>query len=351
MLAASASRPRVVLGGRRARIKTPAPSRSIVKAGRPAPGTASLAGRLWCPPMRQTVCDGTGRCSALSSSRGDCSTSRTCSAPGRYPPRATWAPSPGPTTPLKALTLLWAVGGPVTATGLFAGTFLGDVGVTVIASTEIVLGIDFPDLIAPATLPAPIVAAQCVNIASLVALRLWETAEKRSNDPTMSPARVDDEECNNECNQSDSAAVTAWTAEVSPRPPAPTPCSSSDPTFPHPASVCPRSSSVSSSHRLAHSALAAARQTPRHGPPNRYQIRAERQRLERVRPPSHPAVEDHDARAVDAGDHLGQRVESGRGPVQLSAAVVAHPHAGNALLRRAYGTSACVTIPLSTSGR
>ena len=59
------------------------------------------------------------------------------------------------TTPLKALTLLWA---------------------------EIVLGIDFPDLIAPAELPAPIVAAQCVNIASLVALRLWETAEKRAND-------------------------------------------------------------------------------------------------------------------------------------------------------------------------
>ena len=57
------------------------------------------------------------------------------------------------TTPLKALTLLWAVGGPVTATGLFAGTFLGDVGVTLIASAEIVLGIDFPDLIAPAELP------------------------------------------------------------------------------------------------------------------------------------------------------------------------------------------------------
>jgi hypothetical protein len=86
------------------------------------------------------------------------------------------------TTPLKALTLLWAVGGPVTATGLFAGTFLGDAGVTLIASAEIVLGIDFPDLIAPAELPAPIVAAQCVNIASLVALRLWETAEKRAND-------------------------------------------------------------------------------------------------------------------------------------------------------------------------
>ena len=41
------------------------------------------------------------------------------------------------TTPLKALTLLWAVGGPVTATGLFAGTFLGDVGVTLIASAEL----------------------------------------------------------------------------------------------------------------------------------------------------------------------------------------------------------------------
>ena len=84
-------------------------------------------------------------------------------------------------TPLQALTALWAFGGPATALGLANASFVGDVGVTVIASTEIILGIDFPDLIAPAELPTPIVAAQIVNLCSLVALRAWETSSSSSS--------------------------------------------------------------------------------------------------------------------------------------------------------------------------
>jgi len=82
--------------------------------------------------------------------------------------------------PVRALTLLWALGGPAAAFGLATASFVGDVGVVVIASTEIVLGIDFPNVIAPAEIPAPIVAAQVVNLSSLVALRGWETVEKRN---------------------------------------------------------------------------------------------------------------------------------------------------------------------------
>lgn len=82
--------------------------------------------------------------------------------------------------PVRALTLLWALGGPAAAFGLATASFVGDVGVVVIASTEIVLGIDFPSVIAPAEIPAPIVAAQVVNLSSLVALRGWETVEKRN---------------------------------------------------------------------------------------------------------------------------------------------------------------------------
>jgi hypothetical protein len=81
---------------------------------------------------------------------------------------------------LQALTALWAFGGPVTAFGLFTGSFAGDVGITAIASTEIILGIDFPAVIAPADLPTPIIAAQIVNLVSLVGLRGWETVEKKN---------------------------------------------------------------------------------------------------------------------------------------------------------------------------
>ena len=219
------------------------------------------------------------------------------------------------TTPLKALTLLWAVGGPVTATGLFAGTFLGDVERH---GQEEEHG-DRPGDRWVGGSSRPVARAHRRGQYShhrgpRGAAAVGDGGEEGER-LTMSPARVDDEECNNERVQSDSAAVTAWTRGVV----SPTTRTNSlflvDLTFPHPASVIAvRSSSVSSSTDLAHSA-------PPHANPHAtglptLPIRAERQRLERVRPPSHPAVEDHGARAVDAGDHLGQRVESGRGPVQ-----------------------------------
>ena len=82
----------------------------------------------------------------------------------------------------RALTALWAVGGPAAAAGLATGSFVGDVAVTCVASAEIIVGIDFPGAIAPAEIPGPIVAAQIVNLASLVGLRAWQTAEKRRDE-------------------------------------------------------------------------------------------------------------------------------------------------------------------------
>ena len=75
----------------------------------------------------------------------------------------------------RALTALWAVGGPAAAAGLATGSVVGDVGVTCVASAEIIVGLDFPSAIAPAEIPGPIVAAQTVNLASLVGLRAWQT--------------------------------------------------------------------------------------------------------------------------------------------------------------------------------
>ncbi len=79
----------------------------------------------------------------------------------------------------RALTALWAVGGPAAAAGLATGSVVGDFGVTCVASAEIIVGLDFPSAIAPAEIPGPIVAAQTVNLASLVGLRAWQTAERR----------------------------------------------------------------------------------------------------------------------------------------------------------------------------
>lgn len=84
----------------------------------------------------------------------------------------------------RALTALWAVGGPAAAAGLATGSFVGDVAVTCVASAEIIVGIDFPGAIAPAEIPGPIVAAQIVNVTSLVGLRAWQTAEKKRRDET-----------------------------------------------------------------------------------------------------------------------------------------------------------------------
>jgi len=84
----------------------------------------------------------------------------------------------------RALTALWAVGGPAAAAGLATGSFVGDVAVTCVASAEIIVGIDFPGAIAPAEIPGPIVAAQIVNVTSLVGLRAWQTAERKRRDET-----------------------------------------------------------------------------------------------------------------------------------------------------------------------
>ena len=81
----------------------------------------------------------------------------------------------------RGITALWALGGPATAAGMFAGARWADVGVVVIASTEIIAGVDFTEAIAPVEIPGPIVAAQCVNLAALVALRAWETAEAKAS--------------------------------------------------------------------------------------------------------------------------------------------------------------------------
>ena len=83
-------------------------------------------------------------------------------------------------TALQALTLLWAVGGPVAGVGLLNASFVGDIAVTAIASTEIIAGIDFPNVIAPASIPTPILYAQIINLTSLVALRAWESYENRN---------------------------------------------------------------------------------------------------------------------------------------------------------------------------
>ena len=83
-------------------------------------------------------------------------------------------------TALQALTLLWAVGGPVAGVGLLNASFVGDIAVTAIASTEIIAGIDFPHVIAPASIPTPILYAQIINLTSLVALRAWESYENRN---------------------------------------------------------------------------------------------------------------------------------------------------------------------------
>jgi len=46
-----------------------------------------------------------------------------------------------------------------------------------VASCEIIVGVDFNEGFG-VEIPAPIVFAQCVNVASAVGLRLWEKKEK-----------------------------------------------------------------------------------------------------------------------------------------------------------------------------
>ena len=131
-----------------------------------------------CPSTPRTVYVATAPSSPLSSSPVGSSTFQISSAPVRSPAPSTrrrWASCPR----ARGAAALWAVGGPAAAAGLATGSVVGDVGVTCVASAEIIVGLDFPSAIAPAEIPGPIVAAQTVNLASLVGLRAWQTAERR----------------------------------------------------------------------------------------------------------------------------------------------------------------------------
>lgn len=62
---------------------------------------------------------------------------------------------------LQAVTVGWAVLGPVAAVGLGTGQAWGDAILVGVASTEIVLGIDFSDAMAPAAIPREVVTVIC----------------------------------------------------------------------------------------------------------------------------------------------------------------------------------------------
>src|SRR5262249_16190663 len=76
----------------------------------------------------------------------------------------------------------------------------------------------------------------------------------------------------------------------------------------------------------------AGREPPALQPPERYHVRAQRQRLHDIATALHPAVDD-DARASAHRLHnLGQDVERAQLVVELSTAVVRHPDIVDAML-------------------
>lgn len=77
----------------------------------------------------------------------------------------------------KLVTVLWSVGGPATALSASQNAPIADFMVSFVASCEIIVGVDFNEGFG-VEIPAPIVFAQCVNVASAVGLRLWEKKEK-----------------------------------------------------------------------------------------------------------------------------------------------------------------------------
>ena len=77
----------------------------------------------------------------------------------------------------KLVTVLWSVGGPATALLASQNAPIADFMVSFVASCEIIVGVDFNEGFG-VEIPAPIVFAQCVNVASAVGLRLWEKREK-----------------------------------------------------------------------------------------------------------------------------------------------------------------------------
>jgi hypothetical protein len=79
---------------------------------------------------------------------------------------------------LQAVTLGWATLGPIAAFGLGTGRAWGDAVLVGVASTEIVLGVDFAEAMAPSPIPPPVVGAQTACLVSVVAIYLWKKSEE-----------------------------------------------------------------------------------------------------------------------------------------------------------------------------
>lgn len=79
---------------------------------------------------------------------------------------------------LQAVTVGWAALGPIAAFGLATERAWGDAVLVGVASTEVVLGVDFADAMAPSPIPAPVVAAQVTCLASVVGIYLWKKREE-----------------------------------------------------------------------------------------------------------------------------------------------------------------------------
>lgn len=91
----------------------------------------------------------------------------------------------------KLVTATWCVGGPMSAVFANKNLPIADFMVAFVASVEIIVGVDFKSGYG-VEIPEPIVAAQAVNLASAVGLRLWEKKEKEEEEE-----RGDDDTNNN----------------------------------------------------------------------------------------------------------------------------------------------------------
>ena len=91
----------------------------------------------------------------------------------------------------KLVTATWCVGGPMSAVFASMNLPIADFMVAFVASVEIIVGVDFKSGYG-VEIPEPIVAAQAVNLASAVGLRLWEKKEKEEEEE-----RRDDDTNNN----------------------------------------------------------------------------------------------------------------------------------------------------------
>ena len=91
----------------------------------------------------------------------------------------------------KLVTATWCVGGPMSAVFANKNLPIADFMVAFVASVEIIVGVDFKSGYG-VEIPEPIIAAQAVNLASAVGLRLWEKKEKDEEEE-----RRDDDTNNN----------------------------------------------------------------------------------------------------------------------------------------------------------